>query len=793
MFLIRRMAVLGCLWAFFIPSSFAGESEPNEEKTPPAERPRLQYWLRDPSPSQPAPAGALDVKKDARISAATVEPEAEPRSVKVAPDEGGRTSRSFGAGGKREWRAPETPANNREKSADIKATPASSDAMLNRAVQHQYKMAKEAYGKKDFDRCASICRNILIVSPRFVEAAELLRKTQERNYAADAGVVKAAAERRDMEGILEVEERSIRPPPLLPEIRPRLPRREDDPMASRIKEMSNRLSERVEIDFMDAELEWVFNVLFKMTGINFIAVPDALSGKTLTMHVKDIPLREVLDFVVRTNDGLQYTVTENAVWLTATSKDDLKELMIPRVYPIHHGLTSTVTGSGSSSSSSSGSGGGGGGGGGSGGSSSGSENSYLEILLKWVEEAEFPQMFPPGSKYILDYQTNQLLVVTTTEGHEQFEKLLDVFDEPPIQVAIRARFLEIRSGANEKFGLNLTDVKRRDLTSGTEAVDASDTRGQRNPFHTYQMASGLADLSSISSGISLVLKGVRTDPMFSVQLDLLLNKNRSRVLSEPYILAINNKTAIITIDTQFRYISDITWQEVRDYTNPEGSINYTQRPVPQWSDETVGFELNVTPSVGRNLKTINLHIAPKVDSLHGAQQIENFQVSGIQVDQVIPQPTIDRTELETDVVLEDNGYVIIGGLHRLINEKVEKRIPGLSRIPGIGRLFKSTKSESTISNLVIVLEAQIITPRGRTYRKDPRPDEVDIREGGVGYPMGAVTGYGRSEAINSALGLTDKDDEVRRLRELFEARAAEEKRSKTVAPPRWSKAEEDSN
>src|ERR1700759_5398127 len=92
------------------------------------------------------------------------------------------------------------------------------------------------------------------------------------------------------------------------------------------------------MDFMKADLEFVLNTLFLLTGVNIIADPAAIEGKTLTLHVEDLPLRAVLDFIVRTNDGMTYSITDDAIWITATEASDMKKLMFPRVYPIQYGL-----------------------------------------------------------------------------------------------------------------------------------------------------------------------------------------------------------------------------------------------------------------------------------------------------------------------------------------------------------------------------------------------------------------------------------------------------------------------
>ncbi|MCY3019018.1 MAG: hypothetical protein NTW87_08320, partial [Planctomycetota bacterium] len=209
--------------------------------------------------------------------------------------------------------------------------------------------AKKAFKEGDHQRAIDLSRSILYVEPRNIVAAEMLRKAQGKMLDADEVVTDIAAERRDREAILESDEHAVRPPPRLKEVRPHWPRRSEEIEGLRVQKMADKLDQRVTVDFMNADLEWVLNTLFILTGVNIIADQAALQDKTLTLHVEEVPLKEVLNFIVRNNQGIQFSVTEDAVWVTASEGEDLKKLMYPRIYPIHYGLVSTTEGSGGGS------------------------------------------------------------------------------------------------------------------------------------------------------------------------------------------------------------------------------------------------------------------------------------------------------------------------------------------------------------------------------------------------------------------------------------------------------------
>jgi type II secretory pathway component GspD/PulD (secretin) len=716
--------------------------------TPPAmgpERPKIRRWLDEPA-AQPADAATEPVAPG-------------PFVTQPVPED--------------------LPAERKARAAEIKA---------------KLEEAKQAFKLGQYQHVIDIARAVLNADTRNIEAAEWLRKAQGKILDADEVVTNIAGERRDREALLETDQHAVRPPPRLKSVRPHFPRRDEDPVTPRRQKITEKLDQRITVDFSKAELEWVLNTLFILTGVNIIADEAALEGKTLTLHVEEVPLKEVLNFIVRNNEGIQFSVTEDAVWVTASEATDLVKMMYPRVYPLHHGLVSTLEGGGmgagqrsSGTGRAGGSGGGGRGGGGQrgggqrgGGQAGGTqelEPSYIETVLKWLKDAKDPQVFPEGSDYLVDRPSNQLIVYTTASGHDRMGEFLNYFDQPPIQVLIKTRFLDISAENEKEFGVNLDSLKTRlggiDTTGGggsptTPATDPLTATARaveetiRDPKRAFNFAAGTGAISipgNTGSGNVFTLTGRRTDPQFQATLSMLLGNRHTKVLSEPQILALNNKAAMIDITTHFSYITDLRPVTAYNFAGQGTVTESVPQFVPEFDEDVIGFTLEATPSVGRDLKTINIHLAPVIDSLSEGQAIQQFQsfdasIGGQQgANAVIQRPTIDQTSLETDVVVEDNGYCIIGGLIRNDHFVHERKVPGLHRIPFLGYLFKSKRNDVKRRNMMIIVEAQIVTPGGRTYYKDPDPDDVEPREGGTNRSPGQTSDAMMPNSVSSAVGL----------------------------------------
>jgi type II secretory pathway component GspD/PulD (secretin) len=539
--------------------------------------------------------------------------------------------------------------------------------------------------------------------------------------------------------LLAVDREATPPGERDPECRPNLPRRDTVAELELYKTAGKILQQPIYANFQNADLDWVLSTLFLSTGVNIVADPAATKDRKVTLHVNDMALEDVLDFIVRNNDGIQYSVKKGSIWITATDANSMKKLMYSRIYPLHFGLLSTKSG------------GGGGGGmedsaktptdassGRSGNPARTSDGakprapaagpagtqgtaddkgSYLEAVLEWTKAKQDPQIFPEGSDYIVDRQSNQIIVYTTPAGHQHILELLDHFDQPALQVLIQTRFLDISDELERSLGLNVDSVATR-------------TDNGRNPFQAISINSAGKGIpgflpGALGPGSVLSYIGRRTDPQFQATLTALLNDRKTKVLSQPQILAVNNKESIIDISTEFQYVDSI---EPVFTTVPAGigsvvSQQSGYRPV--FLPRDVGFKLIVTPSIGRDLKHVNLHLTPLIDALAQGQQVQDFQnvqFNNSQTNQAFafPKPTIDKTKFETDVTLDDDGYVVLGGLVQKFEEVRNRKVPGLSSIPFIGEVFKTTSRNMRRRNLMIVVEVHIISADGRRYTPDEK-------------------------------------------------------------------------
>ena len=162
----------------------------------------------------------------------------------------------------------------------------------------------------------------------------------------------------------------------------------------------------------------------------------------------------------------------------------------------------------------------------------------------------------------------------------------------------------------------------------------------------------------------------------------------SNVLSTPSIVSLDNSEAEIYVGQEVPFV---TGQFTNTgLSNQEGTVN----PFQTISRNEVGIRLQVTPHINEG-DAVVLDISQEVSAIAA--------VTGA-VDLI----TNKRT-LKTSVMVPDNTILVLGGLITDDLRETEEAVPGLSKIPGLGRLFRYNSAESVKRNLMIFIRPRIMT------------------------------------------------------------------------------------
>ncbi len=195
-------------------------------------------------------------------------------------------------------------------------------------------------------------------------------------------------------------------------------------------------------------------------------------------------------------------------------------------------------------------------------------------------------------------------------------------------------------------------------------------------------------------------------------LNFLETKGRTKVVSSPKIMAMNNQQAIISVG------DNVNYQIVNGATNLESSTSTTQ--TNQYSI-FIGVLLNILPEVSEDGK-IMLRINPSLSNFKWND--DNTRLIDDKGDPVIRQiaPDTVQKKLSTVVRVNDGDTVIIGGL---IAEQIGKdinKVPVLGDIPVLGYFFKSVKDTLSTNELIFVITPHLVDPNGSGPIKESLKD-----------------------------------------------------------------------
>lgn len=297
--------------------------------------------------------------------------------------------------------------------------------------------------------------------------------------------------------------------------------------------------------------------------------------------------------------------------------------------------------------------------------------------------------------------TNSLIVSADPETQEALANVVRSLDVRRQQVLVEAIIVEVSDDLARELGLQYVasggsgegalpflsssygGSSAPNLLALTGAVLAHDDDDDDNDALN---ALRLAAVNALINSSGLLLGGGGQDEngaIFGVLLNALAEDRDSNVLSTPSVLTLDNERASILVGQQ---IPITTGEVVGD--NLENQFRTIERA-------DVGVQLEVRPQISEG-GAIRLEIRQEVSSIFG---------------QIISDSTdliTNRREIRTVVQVDAGEIVVLGGL---IQDKVERSdagIPGLRRIPLVGRLFRSEGTARRRTNLMVFLRPTIV-------------------------------------------------------------------------------------
>lgn len=291
------------------------------------------------------------------------------------------------------------------------------------------------------------------------------------------------------------------------------------------------------------------------------------------------------------------------------------------------------------------------------------------------------------TRVVADPMSNTILVMGRKEAIDKVNGLLDKLDRKPAQVYISTVIGQLTLGDDFQFGVDY-------LSALSKKGDGTNFSAGGLFSRSDALSLGVDDLrnnvitNAISPAAGLNLYGAIGDSL-EVFVTALESTNRFKVLSRPSIFALNNKKASITSGQLIPVPA-----ETLTNTNNNGNNGNNVTTTIEYRD--VVLKLEVVPLINEDGE-VTLTIAQVNDTVVGTQLVEPNLI-----------PIIGTEQIVTSVTVPDRNTIVLGGLISEQNKKDTNGVPFLSRIPGVGNLFKDTKDSNTRSELIIFIQPQVV-------------------------------------------------------------------------------------
>ncbi len=394
-------------------------------------------------------------------------------------------------------------------------------------------------------------------------------------------------------------------------------------------------------------------------------------------------------------------------------------------------------------------------------------------------------VFTEGSSASFDRTSSRLIVRNTFDQLDLVETVVDQINASGTvkQVYVTTKFVEVTQRNNEELGFDWLigafniggeRVFGGGGTSGNAGpIDPADysviapngvpvgsnpvTRGlrfgsdaiSRNAIDALIAGGTAAGVSSVTPGV-FALAGVFTDPQFQVMMRALSQKKGVDLMTAPSVIVRGGQRSKIEVIREFPYPTEFDPPQIPQTFGGGGnglfggggissqgsSFPVTPTTPSAFSTKNTGVTMEVEATVGEDGWTIDLNLAPEVVEFDGFINYGSpIQTTGINAlgqsepvvltENKILQPVFATRKLTTQVLIYDRQTVGIGGLMREDVQHVEDKVPIISSVPLVGRLFKTKNEEHYKRNLMIYVTAQLIDPSGQPVHQPEQPTQPE--------------------------------------------------------------------
>ena len=422
------------------------------------------------------------------------------------------------------------------------------------------------------------------------------------------------------------------------------------------------VGDRLSLNFQDIEVRAVLQLIADFTELNLVA-SDTVSGR-ITLRLQNVPWDQALELVLKTK-GLDKRQIGNVLMVAPAAEIAERERQeieanrqIAELAPLQTEF----------------------------------------IRIRYARASDVVTLLAAGSEeggtlvsgrgsVIVDDRTNSLIITDTASKLGEIRELIDRVDIPIRQVMIEARIVIAQSDASRQLGIQwggaYIDIGNDDVFSASGDLDNvtsinSDVINGNQPTVSFPGAL-LVDLGVANATGSFAVGYTSNDLFLAAELSALEAQGSGEVVSQPKVITGDKQQASIKSGTEVPY------QE--SSANGETTVSFKEAVLA----------LDVTPNITPDDRIL-LDLVINQDSV--GELVPSGTGGAI--------PSIDTTQLVTQVLVGNGETVVLGGVFRTEDIESVSKIPFFGDIPYVGNFFKNTNYQSTKTETLIFITPRIL-------------------------------------------------------------------------------------
>ncbi len=449
--------------------------------------------------------------------------------------------------------------------------------------------------------------------------------------------------------------------------------------------------DKISLNFQNIEVRSLLQVIADFTDFNIIA-SEAVTG-SLTMRLQDVPWDQALDTVLQAKN-LGQRRTGNVIWVAPNEhiiqreRQELEaQVHVQALEPLRTQFFSLsfarapdvqaqLVGTGA-------------------GAAAGAGAAVAGVAAggTGAATAASSRILSNRGSVNIDSRTNQVFVTDVPSGLERVTDFIRRIDVPVSQVLIEARIVEADDTFGRSLGVRLGGADFRGVRGGTpgyglgsnriafgaslDAVTA--TTGQFGALTaantTFVNLPALALAGVAPAAVAATLFSPSANRFLNLEISALQADGRGQVVASPRVITTNQNLATIEQGVRVPF--------TRNNDEGESTTEFIN----------ASLKLEVTPQVTPDGSVI-MRVTVNRDSL------------GI----VTPDgQAINTRNISTEVLVENGGTVVIGGIFETSERNTLNQVPGLGELPLVGHLFRSTARQTERRELLVFLTPRVLT------------------------------------------------------------------------------------